>query len=90
MRGFGARHVHPYFPCEQDGVAPDLMAIAKGLAAGYQPIGAMLASKKIYDTISQGSGFFQHGHTYLGHPTACAAGLAVQQTIQQDRLACLI
>jgi len=74
------------FACEQDGVAPDLMAIAKGLGAGYQPVGAMLASHRIYDAIEQGSGFFQHGHTYMGHPTVCAAGLAVQQTIERDNL----
>lgn len=65
------------FACEQDGIAPDIMAIAKGLGAGYQPIGAMLCSAQIHEAIKQGSGFFQHGHTYLGHPTACAAGLAV-------------
>ncbi|HEY5789436.1 MAG TPA: aspartate aminotransferase family protein [Gammaproteobacteria bacterium] len=74
------------FACEQDGVAPDIVTIAKGLGAGYQPIGAMLASKRIYDTIANGSGFFQHGHTYLGHPTACAAALAVQQTVEDEDL----
>ncbi len=65
------------FACEQDGVAPDILCIAKGLGAGYQPIGAMLCSREIYKTIENGSGFFQHGHTYLGHPTAAAAGVAV-------------
>ena len=65
------------FACEQDGISPDIMAIAKGLAAGYQPIGAMLCSQSIYQAIESGSGFFQHGHTYLGHAVACAAGLAV-------------
>lgn len=65
------------FACEQDGVAPDILCIAKGLGAGYQPIGAMLCSREIYETITNGSGFFQHGHTYLGHPTAAAAGVAV-------------
>ncbi|WP_294614397.1 aspartate aminotransferase family protein [Roseovarius sp.] len=65
------------FACEQDGVAPDILCIAKGLGAGYQPIGAMLCSRHIYETIENGSGFFQHGHTYLGHPTAAAAGVAV-------------
>lgn len=65
------------FACEQDGIAPDICTIAKGLGAGYQPIGAMLCSGAIYDAIEGGSGFFQHGHTYLAHPTACAAGLAV-------------
>jgi adenosylmethionine-8-amino-7-oxononanoate aminotransferase len=65
------------FACEQDGVSPDILCIAKGLGAGYQPIGAMLCSTQIYETIENGSGFFQHGHTYLGHPTAAAAGVAV-------------
>lgn len=69
------------FACEQDGIAPDILCIAKGLGAGYQPIGAMLASGAIYDAIAQGSGFFQHGHTYLGHPVATAAGLAVVRAI---------
>lgn len=65
------------FACEQDGVAPDIICIAKGLGAGYQPIGAMLCTADIYAAIERGSGFFQHGHTYLGHPTAAAAGHAV-------------
>lgn len=69
------------FACEADGVAPDILCIAKGLGAGYQPIGAMLCSSKIYSSIGAGTGFFQHGHTYLGHPTACAAGLAVLNAI---------
>ena len=65
---------------------PDIVTIAKGLAAGYQPIGAMLSSSRIYDAVVGGSGFFQHGHTYIGHATACAAALAVQRTIAEDRL----
>ena len=65
------------FACDADGVAPDILCIAKGLGAGYQPIGAMLCSKQIYQAIEGGSGFFQHGHTYIGHPVATAAGLAV-------------
>jgi len=69
------------FACEQEGIAPDILCIAKGLGAGYQPIGAMLCSAEIYDTIAAGSGFFQHGHTYLGHPVAAAAGLAVVSAI---------
>ncbi|TYO90681.1 aspartate aminotransferase family protein [Oceanicella actignis] len=69
------------FACEKDGVAPDILCIAKGLGAGYQPIGAMLCTRSIYDSIENGSGFFQHGHTYVGHPTACAAGLAVVSAI---------
>ena len=67
------------FACEQEGVAPDVLCIAKGLGAGLQPIGAMLCTDTIYQAIAQGSGFFQHGHTYQGHPTACAAGVAVLQ-----------
>jgi adenosylmethionine-8-amino-7-oxononanoate aminotransferase len=74
------------FACEQDGVAPDLLTVAKGLGAGYQPIGALMVSEKIYRAIYEGSGFFQHGHTYMGHPTACAAALAVQQTIEEEGL----
>lgn len=74
------------FACAEDGVAPDILTIAKGLGAGYQPIGAMLASRKIYDTIVAGSGFFQHGHTYMGHATACAGALAVQRAIERDGL----
>ena len=75
--------LHAY---EQEGIAPDLMTIAKGLGGGYEPIGATLLSKKIYDTFANGSGFFQHGHTYMAHPLACAAGLAVQETIKRDNL----
>lgn len=69
------------FACEADNVQPDILCIAKGLGAGYQPIGAMLCSADIYSTIENGSGFFQHGHTYLGHPVAAAAGLAVVKAL---------
>ncbi|HEX6959285.1 MAG TPA: aspartate aminotransferase family protein [Ferrovibrio sp.] len=72
--------------CEQEGIAPDIMAIAKGLGGGYQPIGAVLLQQNIFDAFKTGSGFFQHGHTYLGHPMACAAALAVQQVIERDKL----
>jgi adenosylmethionine-8-amino-7-oxononanoate aminotransferase len=71
---------------EQEGIAPDLIAIAKGLGGGYQPIGAVLVADKIIGALDKGSGFFQHGHTYIGHPTACAAALAVQKVIQRDDL----
>ncbi len=74
------------FACEQDGVAPDIVAIAKGLGAGYQPIGAMLCSGKVYGAIEGGSGFFQHGHTYLGHPAACAGSLAVLTAFKERNL----
>ena len=72
--------------CEQDGIAPDLMAIAKGLGGGYQPVGAVLLSRQIFEAFSKGSGFFQHGHTYMGHPMAAAASLAVQEVIRRDNL----
>ncbi len=74
------------FACAEDGVAPDMILIAKGLGAGYQPIGAVLASARIYDAIAAGSGFFQHGHTYMGHPMAAAAAGAVLDVIQSRNL----
>jgi hypothetical protein len=67
-------------------VVPDLVTIAKGLGGGYQPVGAVLAQRRIVEAMSGGSGFFQHGHTYLGHPVACAAALAVQRVIHRDGL----
>ena len=72
--------------CEQEGIAPDLMAIAKGLGGGFAPIGAVLVAGKVFDAFAQGLGLFQHGHTYLGHPLACAAALAVQRVIRRDEL----
>jgi len=69
------------FACEQEGITPDIMTIAKGLGAGYQPIGAMMCTNAIYDAIEDGSGFFQHGHTYLAHPAACAGSRAVVNAI---------
>ena len=74
------------FACEADDVRPDILTIAKGLGAGYQPIGAMLCSSDIYRAIETGSGFFQHGHTYLGHPAACAGAHAVVTTLLEDQL----
>jgi len=74
------------YACDQDGVAPDIAVIAKGLGAGYEPIGAALLSRRIFDAFREGSGFFQHGHTYLGHVLACTAALEVQRTIERDKL----
>ncbi len=74
------------YAIEQEGVVPDLTAIAKGLGGGYQPIGAVLIGERIVDAMARGSGRFQHGHTYIGHPVACAAALAVQQVIARDHL----
>jgi adenosylmethionine-8-amino-7-oxononanoate aminotransferase len=72
--------------CEQEGIAPDLMTIAKGLGGGYQPIGAVLVGGRVDQAIAQGSGFFQHGHTYIDHATAAAASLAVQRVIKEENL----
>ena len=72
--------------CEQEGITPDLLCVAKGLGAGYQPIGAVLVSGRIHAAFRDGSGEFRHGHTYMGHPTACAAALAVQRAIKSRGL----
>jgi adenosylmethionine-8-amino-7-oxononanoate aminotransferase len=74
------------FAYEAEHIQPDIVTIAKGLGAGYQPIGAFLCNDHIYQTIVDGSGFFQHGHTYLGHPTACAAAYAVLQKMISQNL----
>ena len=74
------------FAIEQEGVRPDIVCVAKGLGAGYQPIGAMLCSGRIHDAIQGGSGFFQHGHTYMGHTLAAAGSLAVQRKIESANL----
>ncbi len=74
------------FACLEDGISPDLITIAKGLGAGYQPIGALMVQGRIYDAISAGSGFFQHGHTYMGHAMAAAAANAVLSEIEENDL----
>lgn len=74
------------YACEQEDIAPDLVTCAKGLGGGYQPIGAAIMVEKIIKTILEGPGSFQHGFTYVGHPTATAAALAVQQIIERDDL----
>jgi len=74
------------FASEQESLKPDICCVAKGLGAGFQPIGAMLCSTQIYQAIASGSGFFQHGHTYLGHPVAAAAAMAVLDEIKSHKL----
>jgi adenosylmethionine-8-amino-7-oxononanoate aminotransferase len=74
------------YAIEQEGVVPDLVALGKGLGAGYQPIGAVMARDHIVQRMRNGSGIFQHGHTYVGHPVAAAAALAVQKVIKRDCL----
>jgi adenosylmethionine-8-amino-7-oxononanoate aminotransferase len=71
---------------EAEGIAPDLMVLAKGLGGGYAPIGAVLASARVMEAFDRGSGMFMHGHTYMGHPLACAAALAVQCTVREQNL----
>ena len=84
MCGMGRTgHMHA---CEAEGVAPDLMTIAKGLGAGYLPLGAVLVSGEIHETFAQGTGAFQHGQTFVGHPVACAAALAAQRIVRRENL----
>lgn len=75
-----------WFASEQEGIRPDIVTVAKGLGGGYQAIGAVICRGFIHDEIVSGSGFFEHGHTYIGHATACAAGLAVAGVIERDGL----
>ena len=75
-----------FFAFEQEQAVPDLVCMAKGLGAGYQPIGAVVANDKVYQAIASGSGFFQHGHTFMAHPVACAAAVATIQTIGDQKL----
>jgi adenosylmethionine-8-amino-7-oxononanoate aminotransferase len=72
--------------CEQEGVSPDLMAVAKGLGGGYAPIGAVLMKDRIFKAVADGSGVFKHSYTFMGHPLACSAALAVQRVIRRDML----
>ena len=76
------------FACEHEGVAPDLMCLAKGISGGYLPLAATLASERIYEGFlgehEQFRTFF-HGHTYTGNPLACAAGLATLDVFRDER-----
>ena len=74
------------YACDAEQVSPDILCIAKGLGAGYQPIGAMLCTSEIYQCIETGSGLFQHGHTYLGHPVAAAAARSVVKKLVENDL----
>ncbi len=82
----GAGRTGSFFAYEQENIVPDIVTLAKGLAGGYQPIGAMLCRGEITGRIRNGSGFFQHGHTFLGHASACAAALATLDVIDRDSL----
>ena len=82
----GTGRTGSFYAFEQEGIVPDLVTIAKGLGAGYQPIGGVVVSDKIYDAIADGSGFFQHGHTFMAHPVACASALATVKAIISENL----
>jgi adenosylmethionine-8-amino-7-oxononanoate aminotransferase len=82
----GSGRTGSFLACEQEGVAPDIVTIAKGLGAGYQPIGAMVCTAEIYETILSHSGAFVHGQTSTAHPVGCAAALAVQKVIRAENL----
>ena len=74
------------FAYGQEGIQPDMVTVAKGLGGGYQPIAALITSAAVHDMIAQGSGFFQHGHTYLGHPVACATAVAVLDVMAREKI----
>ena len=82
----GAGRTGSFLSCEQDGVVPDIATLGKGLGAGYQPIGAVVCTSEVYAAIAGGSGALKHGQTYNAHPVGCAAALAVQRVIQDERL----
>jgi adenosylmethionine-8-amino-7-oxononanoate aminotransferase len=71
---------------QQEGIIPDIVTMAKGLAAGYQPVGALLCRPELIDVIRNKSGSFQHGHTFMGHATAVAASLATIRAIKDENL----
>jgi adenosylmethionine-8-amino-7-oxononanoate aminotransferase len=74
------------YACEEEGIAPDFIALAKGLSAGYLPLGALLVADKVHRAIEAGSNVVMHGHTFTGHPMACAAALAVQKEVKERDL----
>lgn len=82
----GAGRTGVFYACGEDGVTPDILTMAKGLGGGYQSIGATLVAENIVRTLEDGSATLQHGFTYMGHPVACAAALAVQEVIVEEDL----
>lgn len=82
----GGGRTGSYFAFEQEGIVPDIVTLAKGLGGGYQPIGAAITRGKVHQAIVSEFGSFAHGHTYVGHATACAAGLAVTELIESENL----
>ncbi|MGI4794046.1 MAG: aspartate aminotransferase family protein [Janthinobacterium lividum] len=86
ITGFG--RTGPLFACEDEGIVPDLMTVAKGLTSGYAPMGALLMSDRVYATIAEGAGdaAVGHGQTYSGHPVSAAVGLAVLKLYDEGLL----
>ncbi len=82
----GVYRTGPFLACADEGVSPDIVTLAKGLGGGYLPIGAVVCRAEVHDSFAAGSGAFTHGHTYMAHPVACAAALAVQRVIAEDGL----
>jgi adenosylmethionine-8-amino-7-oxononanoate aminotransferase len=82
----GSGRTGTFLSCEQDGVVPDIVTLGKGLGAGYQPIGAVVCTREVYEAVASGSGALKHGQTYNAHPVGCAAALAVQKVIQREGL----
>jgi hypothetical protein len=82
----GSGRTGTFLSCEQDGVVPDIATLGKGLAAGYQPIGAVVCTSAVYDAVADGSGALKHGQTYNAHPVGCAAALAVQRVVREENL----
>ena len=82
----GSGRTGTYFAFEQEDVLPDIVTLAKGLGGGYQPLGATVCRDFIHREIVEAHKEFSHGHTYIGHATACAAGVAVQSVLDKENL----
>ena len=82
----GAGRTGPWRALERDGVEPDIMSVAKGLAGGYQPLGVAICTTAVWEAIRAKDGAFGTGHTFTGHTAACAAGVAVQKIVARDGL----
>ena len=82
----GSGRTGTFLSCEQDGIIPDIVTLGKSLGAGYQPVGAVVCTRQVYDTIAGGSGGLKHGQTYNAHVIGCAAALATQRIVKEERL----
>ncbi|MBL4617674.1 MAG: aspartate aminotransferase family protein [Robiginitomaculum sp.] len=82
----GTGRTGTFFAHQQEGFVPDIVTLAKGLAGGYQPLAATIASSQVHQVLQDSNTGFSHGHTYVGHASACAAGLAVLNVIDEERL----